>query len=56
MLSTRPILPGTVAELAKRLLLARADESDEDNRRGRAVFWVGAGASISAGIPSGLMD
>lgn len=47
------VTPGSVAELAKRLLLARADDDDEVHARGRAVFWVGAGASVSAGIPSG---
>jgi len=45
--------PGSVSDLARRLLLARADEGDEVNPCGRAVFWIGAGASVSAGIPSG---
>lgn len=47
------VSPGHVEELAKRLLLARADDDDDAHPRGRAVFWVGAGASVSAGIPSG---
>lgn len=47
------VSPGHVAELAKQLLFARADDGDDVHPRGRAVFWVGAGASVSAGIPSG---
>jgi CheY-like chemotaxis protein len=53
MAKARLVRPGTIAELAKRLLLAKADEGDLVNPRGRAVFWIGAGASVSAGIPSG---
>lgn len=53
MIAEAPIRIGSIPALAKKLQLARADESDLANRCGHAVFWIGAGASISAGVPSG---
>lgn len=53
MESSKAILPATVKDLAKVLRLARARQGDVFNPRGRAVFWIGAGASVSAGLPSG---
>ena len=50
---TTLVRPGTIAELGKRLLLARADEGDATHPHGRTVFWIGAGTSVSAGLPSG---
>lgn len=52
-MSNKHIRPGTVADLADALLMARAEPGDMVDPHGRAVFWVGAGTSVSAGIPSG---
>lgn len=51
--TARPIQHGSISSLADTLLLARADPGDQVDPYGRAVFWIGAGASITAGIPSG---
>lgn len=53
LMAHRPIQRGSIAELADTLLMARADPGDQKDPYGRAVFWVGAGTSVSAGIPSG---
>ncbi|HSI60500.1 MAG TPA: response regulator [Ideonella sp.] len=50
---SRQIQLGNVADLADALLMARADHGNHVDPFGRAVFWVGAGTSVSAGIPSG---
>lgn len=52
MSTQRTITTGKIEDLAERLLLSRASENDP-SPYGNAVFLVGAGASISAGIPSG---
>lgn len=50
---TTPIATGKIDALAKHLLTSRATEDDAANPCGNAIFWFGAGASVSAGIPSG---
>lgn len=42
----------TVRDLANDLLLAQDAEDDIEKGRGRAVFLIGAGCSVSAGIPA----
>jgi hypothetical protein len=42
----------TVADLANDLILAREDAEGANQGRGRAIFLVGAGCSVTAGIPA----
>ncbi len=50
---SKTIATGDVKDLADRLLMSGPIHADMATPCGQAIFWLGAGASVSAGIPSG---